>query len=140
MPADESNHVNPVSPHAVSKLAGELYLRAYAEMYGLAPICLALANVYGPRQNTLGAAGLIPGLGSAMITGEPFAVYRDGVTAQDYVYVDDVVHAFIRAGCAPIETTGTFNIGTGRHATATEVRGLLSAIARRCLACRHRRQ
>jgi UDP-glucose 4-epimerase len=125
---DESNHVNPVSPHAVAKLAGELYLRAYAEMYGLAPICLALANVYGPRQNPHGAAGLIAGLSSAMITGQPFAVYRDGVAAHDYVYVDDVVDAFIRAGCAPIETTGTFNIGTGRHATATEVHGLLSAI------------
>ena len=44
MPVDESNHVNPVSPHAVAKLAGDLYLRAYAEMYGLAPICLVLAS------------------------------------------------------------------------------------------------
>jgi UDP-glucose 4-epimerase len=49
---DESNHVDPLSPHAVAKLAGEMYLRAYAEMYGLAPICLALANVYGVRIRT----------------------------------------------------------------------------------------
>ena len=61
----------PLSPHAVAKLAGEMYLRAYAEMYGLAPICLALANVYGPRQNPHGAAGVIAVLGSAMITGQP---------------------------------------------------------------------
>ena len=127
LPVDESNHVDPLSPHAVGKLAGEMYLRAYAEMYGLAPICLALANVYGPRQNPHGAAGVIAVLGSAMITGRPFAVYRDGAAAHDYVYVDDVVDAFVRAGCAPIETTGTYNIGTGQHTTVTEVHGLMSA-------------
>ena len=82
----------------MAKLAGEMYLRAYAEMYGLAPICLALANVYGPRQSPHGAAGVIAVLGSAMITGRPFAVYRDGAAAHDYVYVDDVVDAF----CAPV--------------------------------------
>jgi UDP-glucose 4-epimerase len=128
LPVDESNHVDPLSPHAVAKLAGEMYLRAYAEMYGLAPICLALANVYGPRQNPHGAAGVIAVLGSAMIAGRPFAVYRDGAGAHDYVYVDDVVDAFVRAGYAPIKTTGTFNIGTGRHTTVTEVHGLMSAV------------
>ena len=127
LPVDERNHVDPHSPHAVGKLAGEMYLRAYAEMYGLAPICLALANVYGPRQNPHGAAGVIAVLGSAMITGRPFAVYRDGAAAHDYVYVDDVVDAFVRAGCAPIETTGTYNVGTGQHTTVTEVHGLMSA-------------
>ena len=50
LPVEKPNHVDPHSPHAVGKLAGEMYLRAYAEMYGLAPICLALANGYGPRQ------------------------------------------------------------------------------------------
>ncbi len=124
---DETNHVDPLSPHAVGKLAGEMYLRAYAEMYGLAPICLALANVYGPRQNPHGAAGVIAVLGSAMITGRPFAVYRDGAAARDYVYVDDVVDAFVRAGSASLETTGTYNIGSGQHTTVTEVHGLMSA-------------
>ena len=69
LPVDESTQVDPLSPYAAAKLAGEMYLRAYAEMYGLAPICLALANVYGPRQNPHGAAGVIAVLGSAMITG-----------------------------------------------------------------------
>ena len=71
LPVDESTRLDPLSPYAVAKLAGEMYLRAYAEMYGLAPICLALANVYGPRQNPHGAAGVIAVLGSAMITGQP---------------------------------------------------------------------
>jgi len=128
VPVDESNHVDPVSPHAVAKLAGEMYLWAYAEMYGLAPICLALANVYGPRQNPHAAADLIADPGDAMITGRPFAMYRDGAVAHDYVYVDDVVDAFVLAGCAPIETIGTYNIGTGHHTSVTEVHGLISAV------------
>ena len=99
----------------MAKLAGEMYLRAYAEMFGLAPICLALANVYGPHQNPHGAAGVIAVLGSAVITGCPFAMYRHGAAAHDYVY--DVVDAFMRAGCAPIETTGTYNIGSVQHTT-----------------------
>jgi UDP-glucose 4-epimerase len=71
LPVDESNPLDPPSPNAVAKLAGEMYQRAYAEMYGLAPICLALANVYGLRQHPHGAAGVIAVLGSAMITGRP---------------------------------------------------------------------
>ena len=73
------------------------------------------------------AAGVIAVLGSTMITGRPFAVYRDGAAAHDYVYVDDVVDAFVRAGCAPIETTGTYNVGTRQDTTVTEVHGLMSA-------------
>ena len=126
-PVDENTWLDPLSPYAVAKLAGEMYLRAYAEMYDLSPICLALANVYGPRQNPHGAAGVITALASAIITGEPFAVNWGGTSAHDFVYVDDVVEAFVRAGCAPIETTGTYNIGTGQHTTLTEVHGLMSA-------------
>jgi UDP-glucose 4-epimerase len=128
LPVDESSCVDPLSPHAAAKLAGEMYLRAYAEIYGLAPICLALAYVYGPRQHPHGAGGVIAGLGQAMITGRPFVVYRDGATTHDYVYVDDVVDAFVRAGRAPVETTGTFNIGTGQHTTVTEVHDLMAAV------------
>jgi UDP-glucose 4-epimerase len=125
---DEGEHVDPLSPHAVGKLAGEMYLRAYAEMYGLAPICLALSNVYGPRQNPRGAAGAIAVLGGAMVTGRPFSVYRDGAAAHDYVYVDDVVDAFVRAGCTPLETTGTYYVGTGQRTTLTDIHGLMSAV------------
>jgi UDP-glucose 4-epimerase len=86
-----------------------------------------LGNVYGPRQNPHAAAGVITALGSAIITGEPFAVNWGGTSAHDFVYVDDVVEAFLRAGCAPIETTGTYNVGTGQRTTVTEVQGLISA-------------
>jgi UDP-glucose 4-epimerase len=118
----------PLSPYAAAKLAGEIYLRAYAAMYRLAPICLALANVYGPRQRPRWPGAVTAILGSAMTTGRPFAVYRDGSVASDYVYVDDVVEAFICAGSAPMELTGTYTIGTGRRTTLHEVQRLICAV------------
>jgi UDP-glucose 4-epimerase len=124
-PVDESTHANPLSPYAVAKLAGEMYLRAYAGMYGLAPICLALASVYGPRQSPHGG-WLIADLGSSMITGLPGALYRDDTEAHDYVYVDDVVDAFVRAGRASLATTGTYDIRTGQRTTVTELREYIS--------------
>jgi UDP-glucose 4-epimerase len=128
LPVDEGTPVGPLSPYAVAKLAGELYLGAYAGMYDMAPICLALANVYGPRQNPHGEAGVIAVFGSAMIRGRPVTVYGDGTAARDYVYVDDVVDAFVRAGGAPLAVSGTYNIGTGRQTTVTEVHRLISAV------------
>jgi UDP-glucose 4-epimerase len=128
LPVDESTPVNPLSPYAAAKLSGEFYLCAYAAMYGMAPICLALGHVYGPRQNPDGEAGVIAALGSAMITGRLGTLFRDGAVAHDYVYVDDVVEAFVRAGWAPTETTGTYNIGTGHRTSVTEMRGLISAV------------
>jgi UDP-glucose 4-epimerase len=62
-----------------------------------------------------------------MITGRPFAVYRNGAAAHDYVYID-VVDVFVRADCAPIETTGTYNVGTGQHTPITEVHRLICAV------------
>ncbi|TQC51203.1 NAD-dependent epimerase/dehydratase family protein [Rhodococcus sp. WS4] len=128
LPVEEGSPVAPLSPYAVAKLAGELYLGAYAGMYGLAPICLALANVYGPRQNPHGEAGVIAVFGSALISGRPVTVYGDGTAARDYVYVDDVVDAFVRAGQAPSSVTGTYNIGTGRQTTVTEVHRLIASL------------
>src|SRR6185295_19046154 len=75
LPVQESNQVTPLSPYAVAKLAGEMYLRAYADMYDLTPICLALGNVYGPRQSPHCSANGIAVLAGAMITGRPFTLY-----------------------------------------------------------------
>jgi UDP-glucose 4-epimerase len=127
LPVNESTLPHPLSPYAAAKYAGEVYLRAYAEMYGIAPISLGLANVYGPRQNPYGEAGVIAVFGSRLLKGEPVTVYGDGTATRDYVYVGDVVDAFVRAGAAPLTTTGTFNIGTGRQTTTNEVHRLISA-------------
>ncbi|HTQ22735.1 GDP-mannose 4,6-dehydratase [Mycobacterium sp.] len=126
MPATEDTPVDPLSPYAASKIAGELYMSAYAGMYGLAPICLALANVYGPRQDPQGEAGVVTIFGSAMISGRPTTIYGDGSATRDYVYVDDVVTAFLSAADAPAETTGTFNVGTGVQTTVTELHRLIA--------------
>jgi UDP-glucose 4-epimerase len=128
LPADETFVANPISPYAVAKLAGEFYMRAYAAMYGISPICLALANVYGPRQNPHGEAGVITVFGRAMITDNFATVYGDGTASRDYIYVDDVVDAFVRAAEAPPSTVGTFNIGTGQQTTVIEVHRLIAAI------------
>jgi UDP-glucose 4-epimerase len=128
LPVDESTPAHPLSPYGVAKMAGELYLGAYAQMYGLAPICLALANVYGPRQNPVGEAGVVAVFGSAMIKGRPVTIYGDGTAARDYVYVSDVVDAFARAGQASLDITGTYNIGTRQQVTVHEVHRLVSAL------------
>ena len=128
LPATEDTAVDPLSPYAAAKVAGELYMRAYAGMYGLAPICLALANVYGPRQDPHGEAGVVSLFGSAMISGRPTTIYGDGSATRDYVYVDDVVTAFLCAAEAPITTTGTFNIGTGEQTTTTELHDLIAEV------------
>jgi UDP-glucose 4-epimerase len=127
LPATEDTPVDPLSPYAAAKVAGELYMRAYGGMYGLATICLALANVYGPRQYPHGEAGVVARFGSAMISGQPTTIYGDGSATRDYVYVDDVVTAFLCAAEAPVATTGTFNIGTGVQTTVTELHRLIAA-------------
>src|SRR6201993_1453132 len=127
LPATEDTAVDPLSPYAAAKVAGELYMRAYAGMCGLAPICLALANVYGPRQDPRGEAGGVALFGSAMISGRPTTIYGDGSATRDYVYVDDVVTAFLCAADAPV-TTGTFNIGTGVQTSVTELHQLIAEV------------
>ena len=127
LPATEDTPVDPLSPYAAAKVAGEFYMRAYAGMYGLAPICLALANVYGPRQDPHGEAGVVALFGSAMISGRSTTIYGDGSATRDYVYVDDVVTAFLCAAEAPVTTTGTFNVGTGVQTTVTELHRVIAA-------------
>ena len=127
LPIEETESVAPVSPYAVSKLAGEFYCNAYAEMYGTAPVCLALSNVFGPRQNPHGEAGVIAIFSDALLSGRSVTIYGDGTAARDYVYVDDVVEAFMLAATAPLSVIGTYNIGTSRQTTVAEVYRVISA-------------
>jgi UDP-glucose 4-epimerase len=127
LPATEETAVDPLSPGAAAKVAGEFYMRAYAGMYGLEPICLALANVYGPRQVPRGEAGAVAVFSTAMMSGRPTTIYGDGSATRDYVYVDDVVTAFLCAAEAPDMTTGTFNIGTGVQTTVNELHDMIAA-------------
>jgi UDP-glucose 4-epimerase len=126
LPASEDTPVEPLSPNAAAKLAAELYLCAYAEMYGISPISLALGSVYGPRQNPHGDTGVVTVFGSALLAGRPITVYGDGTAVRDYVYIDDVVDAFMSAGQLPLAVMGTYNIGTGEQTTVSEVYRLVA--------------
>jgi len=112
-PADEDHPVRPVSPYGVSKLAGERYLFYYHVQYGLDAICLRYANVYGPRQNPHGEAGVVAIFLKKLLDGDVPTIHGDGLQTRDYVYVGDVV----RANLAALDATGfhVYNVGTGEE-------------------------
>jgi UDP-glucose 4-epimerase len=128
-------HDNPsamvrLTPHTAAKAAGDLYLRAYASAYALQTISLSLPTVYGPRQSSLGGAGLIASLGGAITPGGPPDAHANQCDNWDFVYVDDVVDAFVRAAGLPVGDTGTYTITSGRRTSLAEL-GSLVAIASR---------
>jgi len=120
-PAPESHVMRPLSPYGISKLCGEQYLSYYQRVSGLQMVNLRYSNVYGPRQDPHGLSGAIAVFGGALIAGRPVTIYGDGTAVRDYVYVDDVVDAFICAARLPSEAMGTYNIGSGEQTTVNEV-------------------
>jgi len=125
-PVSETVPVDPRSPYAASKVCGELYLQTFGHLYGLACSHIAPANVYGPRQDPHGEAGAVAIFTRALLEGTPTTVFGDGSNTRDYVYVDDVVDAFVKAG-AGAGNGQRFNIGTGIE---TSDRALHTAVAR----------
>lgn len=119
LPVSEARAVDPESPYAASKASGEIYLGAYHHLYGLDYVSLALGNVYGPRQDPHGEAGVVAIFGTAMLEGRPTKIFGDGTSTRDYVFVDDVVDAFVRS-----MSKGSMlrlNIGTGIETTVREL-------------------
>ncbi len=110
-PAKEDHSLNPLCPYGVAKLAVEKYLYYYKENYGLDSIALRFANIYGPRQDPHGEAGVIAIFATKMINREQALVNGDGKQTRDYVYVKDVVDAVIKV--MEVEGSDIFNIGTG---------------------------
>jgi len=110
-PADEKHPTRPLSPYGISKLAIEKYLFYYGDTYGLRHVSLRYGNVYGPRQNPHGEAGVIAIFAQKMLAGTQPVINGDGLQTRDYVYVGDVVAANMFAlGYAG---SGVFNVGTG---------------------------
>jgi UDP-glucose 4-epimerase len=124
LPVSERVRPAPESPYAASKASGELYLNAFWKMYGLQYTALALANVYGPRQDPHGEAGVVAIFGTAMLEGRPTKVFGDGGNTRDYVFVDDVVEAFVRA--LDRGDDRRFNIGTGVQTTDRDLHTLVA--------------
>ena len=125
-PTNETAPPDPASPYAAGKLSGETYLNAFRHLYGMDCTHIAPANVYGPRQDPHGEAGVVAIFAKALLAGAPTKVYGDGSNTRDYVYVGDVVDAFVRAS----GTTGggqRFNIGTG---VETSDRALHTVVAK----------
>lgn len=111
LPVAETDPTAPLSPYAVSKLTGEQYLRQYQRLYGLEWTALCFGNVYGPRQDPHGEAGVVSIFANALLAGKPTMVPGDGGNTRDYVYVGDVVDALVLAKTAG--NGSRFNIGTG---------------------------
>jgi UDP-glucose 4-epimerase len=124
-PADESHPARPVSPYGVAKLASERYLFFYHCQYGLTATCLRYANVYGPRQNPHGEAGVVAIFSRRLLDGDQAVINGDGLQTRDYVYVDDVVRANLAALGRP--GFAIYNVGTG---VETDVNVLYGHIAK----------
>jgi UDP-glucose 4-epimerase len=119
VPAAETEPIAPLSPYGTAKAAAEWYLQQYARLYGLSTLSLRMANVYGPRQDPHGEAGVVAIFEGARAEGRSVAVYGDGRQTRDYVYVSDVVDAWIAA--ADSDLTGALNLSTGVEVSVLEL-------------------
>jgi UDP-glucose 4-epimerase len=131
LPVRESHAQRPLSPYGVAKKAVGDYLVAYRELHELEFSALALANVYGPRQDPHGEAGVVAIFAGKLLAGEACTIFGDGLQTRDFVYVDDVVDAFARAA-----TRGgglLMNIGTGVETTVNELHALMASAVDRSL-------
>jgi UDP-glucose 4-epimerase len=122
IPADEKTPPMPISPYGTSKFAVEKYLEYYKFIYSLDYVALRYANVYGPRQNPHGEAGVIAIFCSRILSGQPCVVFGDGNQTRDYVYAGDVAGANL---CALSSPSGSYNIGTQIE---TSVNGLITEL------------
>ena len=117
-PAAEDSPLRPVSPYGTAKLAGEEYLRAFNRLHGSSHVALRYGNVYGPRQDPHGEAGVVAIFLGALHRGQPPHIFGDGRQTRDYVYVADVARATL---AALGHDGGVFNVGTGLETSVVEL-------------------
>jgi UDP-glucose 4-epimerase len=127
IPAPESHPVAPEAPYGQSKFAAEGYCELFRRLHGLSTVSLRYGNVYGPRQDPLGEAGVIAIFCGRLIAGEQPVVFGDGLQTRDYVHVDDVVAANLAA--VDSEANGAFNVGTGVETTVLQLVDALAPLA-----------
>ncbi|HSE91291.1 MAG TPA: NAD-dependent epimerase/dehydratase family protein [Candidatus Binatia bacterium] len=123
IPATEEHETLPLSPYGVSKLTGELYLGYYHMAFGLPYVALRYANVYGPRQSTLGEAGVVAIFIAQLLAGKTPVINGDGKQTRDYVFVGDVVRANVAA--LDVSFSGAVNIGAGKETDVVTICELL---------------
>ena len=125
-PAREDSPTEPLSPYGTAKLAAEEYLRAYNRLYGTKHVALRYGNVYGPRQDPHGEAGVVAIFLGALKRGDEARIFGDGVQVRDYVYVGDVARATLSALGAD---GGVFNVGTGTPTSVVDLYALCARVA-----------
>jgi UDP-glucose 4-epimerase len=123
VPTSEAAPVAPLSPYGAGKAAAETYLNLFSRLYGISTLSLRMANVYGPRQNPHGEAGVIAIFCALALEDQEATIFGDGLQTRDFVYVEDVVQAFVAAGRSTVE--GAFNVSTG---TETSLLDLAAAL------------
>ncbi len=116
----------PESPYGIAKYCAEQYLGLYNRLHGTDHSVLRLANVYGPRQDPGGEAGVVPIFCAQVLAGRRPTIFGDGTQTRDYVYVGDTVSAFLAA--ADLRRPGTWNIGTGSEVSVLELAGVIGAV------------
>ena len=131
LPKHEEMPPNPISPYAVSKLAGELYLQSFWRVYGLETVCLRYFNIFGPRQDPNSPySGVLARFITYMLRGQQPTIFGDGEQSRDFTYVDNAVAANLLACTAPAaQAVGrVFNVATGHQATLNQTVALLRGI------------
>ena len=127
LPAPEDHPVAPEAPYGLSKFCAEQYCEIFTRLHGLSTVSLRYGNVYGPRQDPLGEAGVIAIFCGKLLERQKATIFGDGEQTRDYVYVDDVVDANLRA--AESDAAGPINIGLGREKSVLDIVAILDANA-----------
>jgi nucleoside-diphosphate-sugar epimerase len=134
LPKVETMRPAPLSPYAVSKLAGEHYCAVYAGAYGLETVSLRYFNVFGPRQDPKSEyAAVIPRFVTAALAGEGVTIYGDGTQSRDFCFIENTVEANLQAGSAPADKVSgrVFNVACGEATTLNQVVELLGGVVGR---------
>jgi UDP-glucose 4-epimerase len=128
LPASERSPIRPEAPYGQAKFAGEGYCQLYERLHGLSAVSLRLGNVYGPRQDPLGEAGVVAIFCGRLLDGGRPTVFGDGLQTRDYIYVEEVVRAMLTAGES--DAHGAFNVGRAVETSVLDLVESLSALGR----------
>ncbi|MNZ27513.1 UDP-glucose 4-epimerase [compost metagenome] len=126
IPLSESQSCKPVSPYGINKLLGEYYCDKWSELYGLNTLCLRFANVYGPRQGSVGEGGVISTFMERISTGQDLHVYGSGEQTRDFIYVEDIANAIYTASHS--SQTGIMNLSTRTESSVNSLIDVLSKL------------
>jgi UDP-glucose 4-epimerase len=134
LPTPETAPKTPLSPYGVTKLTGELYLNYYRAVHGLEYVALRYGNVYGPRQDPHGEAGVVAIFSTRLLSRTPLTIFGDGEQTRDYVFVGDVVSANMTVSGAPLSDAPemdsvAFNVGTGEATSVNQLAQTLEGVS-----------